>query len=275
MRKSYVLGCLALVGVVSLSELARAAPRGRAEALFDEGVAQLEAGHFDVACPALDESYTLEPQLGTLLAAADCFDRWGKLPVAAERYEQFLATVAQLDAAEQAYREPQAQFAREAQKRLQRQLEAAPAEPKQGSVTKAPAPARPRFEPSVTAGPISAAPMAAAPDVRDNESPADPWRSLGWGLGGLGLVGVGVGAVATVLVLEECPGFDCGPKDGRGDEQALALVADIGFGVGLASLAASAILLLQTSPPNATASGWQPVAVVSPNLALLGMRQPW
>jgi hypothetical protein len=58
------------------------------------------------------------------------------------------------------------------------------------------------------------------------------------------------------MVLETCPGLHCEGSRGR----RLALVTDVGFGVGLAALAASVYLLLDTAPPPSSDTGsWRPL----------------
>lgn len=67
-----------------------------AEALFNTGVADLEAGKYDTACPALAESQRLDPRPGTLFALADCQDRAGKIASAATLYDDYLLATDQL-----------------------------------------------------------------------------------------------------------------------------------------------------------------------------------
>ena len=67
-----------------------------AEALFDKGIKEMEAGRFDAACPALAESQRLDPRPGTLFALADCQDRAGKIASAAALYNDYLRLVAQM-----------------------------------------------------------------------------------------------------------------------------------------------------------------------------------
>jgi tetratricopeptide (TPR) repeat protein len=50
----------------------------RAESLFREGQALLDAGHFDAACNKFEASETLENGLGTLLHLGDCYERAGR-----------------------------------------------------------------------------------------------------------------------------------------------------------------------------------------------------
>ncbi|HTV21580.1 MAG TPA: hypothetical protein VMG12_22985, partial [Polyangiaceae bacterium] len=93
----------------------------------------------------------------------------------------------------------------------------------------------------------AAQPSAARPPATELEPPTSAWRTVGWTLGGLGVAGIGVGTVAGVLVLQECPSFRCPSHAERG--QHLALLTDIGFGVGLLALAGSAAVLLSTDAP--------------------------
>jgi hypothetical protein len=89
--------------------------------------------------------------------------------------------------------------------------------------------------------------------------PASPWRTVGWTLGGIGVAGVGVGAVAGIMMLETCSGFDCREQP-EARQDARAHVTDIGLGVGLLSLAGAAYLLLRTDAPDPqpAAAEWQP-----------------
>jgi hypothetical protein len=77
------------------------------------------------------------------------------------------------------------------------------------------------------------------------------------------------------MVLETCPGFECDSREQRGRN--LALVADVGFGVGIAALVASIVVLLQTQP-GADASGtaqWRPRLGVQAGGGWIGMDQQW
>lgn len=51
----------------------------RADALFREGRALLDAGDAAAACPKFEESQRLDPGLGTLLNLANCYERTGRL----------------------------------------------------------------------------------------------------------------------------------------------------------------------------------------------------
>lgn len=82
-----------------------------AEALFDKGVAELEAGHFDIACPALDESQRLDPQAGTVFTQAECYTGWGKIATASALYGDYLRLFDGMPDAQKKRHEERAQFA--------------------------------------------------------------------------------------------------------------------------------------------------------------------
>lgn len=59
-----------------------------AEALFRAGRVAAEAGNYAVACPKFEESYRLDPALGTLLNLADCEENRGELARAWHHFRQ-------------------------------------------------------------------------------------------------------------------------------------------------------------------------------------------
>jgi hypothetical protein len=299
---------------------ATAAPSERAAALFDEGVAALKAGHFETACPTLEQSHSLEASLGTLLALADCLERWQRPAAASARYAQFVDAVARASPAEARYRAAQVAFARTALARLEPQIPrlvltsaaplpsdarvvldgeelppralagALPLEPGHHVLeTLAPGHQPWRVELELTIGehhrsslelgpPLPALEPAPAPPreivpigsvgaaVDEREAPASAgsaWRTVGWGLGGLGLASVGVGVVAGTLLLETCPGLDCAAREERGKR--LALITDLGLGIGVAALVSSVIVLVNTQAPAKNRDG---VASFNPALAM-------
>jgi hypothetical protein len=61
------------------------------ESVFERGVADMEAGRYDRACPAIEHSYILDPRPGTLFALADCEAKRGHLAAAVGWYDAYLA----------------------------------------------------------------------------------------------------------------------------------------------------------------------------------------
>lgn len=297
------------------------APSERAAALFEDGIAGLKVGQFETACPALEQSQSLEASPGTLLALADCLERWQKPAAASARYAQFVDAFARASQSEATYRADQLAFARTALARLEPQIprlalvssaplpgdtrvlldgRELPAEAREGalplepghhvletlapgheprrvelelslgdrrSAALEPGPPLPALapEPPPAVVPEAAAGAPASMAAGDHETPGSAgsaWRTVGWGLGGLGLASVGVGAVAGALLLETCPDLDCAAHEERGKR--LALITDLGLGVGLAALVSSVIVLVNTEPATARDG----VASFNPTLAV-------
>lgn len=89
---SLLLGlCTLLVSARARSD-SGAAGSAAAEALFDDGVRLMESEHYTEACEKFRASHELEPQLGTLLRLADCFDRTGKTASAWALFKQAAST---------------------------------------------------------------------------------------------------------------------------------------------------------------------------------------
>jgi hypothetical protein len=140
----------------------------------------------------------------------------------------------------------------------------------------------PELSPAAPPAPVAPAPALPAPALESKIEPeaapvevpepeTDSWRTLGWGLGGLGVMGIGLGTVAGIRVLQECPGFECPSQTERG--QRLALLTDVGFGVGLAALAGSVVLLLSTDPPakRVDPTAWRPLGALDARGGWLGL----
>jgi len=76
--------------------VASAQDSATAGALFEKGVADMEAGRFDSACPAIAESQRIDPHPGTLFTLAECHARWGKVASAAAQYQEYVDLVSRL-----------------------------------------------------------------------------------------------------------------------------------------------------------------------------------
>jgi len=73
------------------SSTAKAAEADPAQALFDAGVADMESGRFEKACPAIEASQRLDPRPGTLFTLAECEAQRGRVATAMRYYAEYLA----------------------------------------------------------------------------------------------------------------------------------------------------------------------------------------
>src|SRR4051812_33677422 len=97
MRRSFLRTAL-FASVLAAAAPARAGDEGRSRVLFDQGLADLEAGRFEQACPAIEQSYQLDPRPGTLFTLAECESQRGRLATAVTHYTDYLAVYKGLDA---------------------------------------------------------------------------------------------------------------------------------------------------------------------------------
>src|SRR5262245_22382355 len=91
---AHLLGPLALA--LALTCPAMAGDVAAAEALFNRGVADMKAKKFETACPAIEESYRLDPRPGTLFTLAECEAKRGRVATAVTRYGDYLALFSRL-----------------------------------------------------------------------------------------------------------------------------------------------------------------------------------
>jgi hypothetical protein len=73
-----------------------------AEALFNRGLADMEAGRYDTGCPAITESQRLDPRVGTLFTLSQCEVRWGRLATAVTRLGDYVELYEHLTPAQKA-----------------------------------------------------------------------------------------------------------------------------------------------------------------------------
>jgi hypothetical protein len=97
-----LVGALALTcGVCAQPRVARAEGAAAAEALFKKGLADFDAKKFDTGCPALEESFRVDPRAGSLFTTAECYAAAGKVGTASAMYEQFERFVERMPTAQQ------------------------------------------------------------------------------------------------------------------------------------------------------------------------------
>jgi len=106
------LGCVLSVACTLLVSVASAQDSATAGALFEKGVADMEAGRFESACPAIEESQRIDPRPGTLFTLAECHARWGKVASAAAQYQEYVDLVSRLTQDQQQRHQARADIAR-------------------------------------------------------------------------------------------------------------------------------------------------------------------
>lgn len=93
--------CASLAGLLFATNAA-AEDTATAGALFEKGVADMEAKHYASACPAIEESQRIDPRPGTLFTLAECLAQWGKIASAVARYQEYVDLVPLLAPQQQA-----------------------------------------------------------------------------------------------------------------------------------------------------------------------------
>lgn len=86
-----VLAAPALAADPTSSASAKPPQADPAQALFDAGVADMEAGRFEKACPAIEASQRMDPRPGTLFTLAECEAQRGRVATAMRYYGEYLA----------------------------------------------------------------------------------------------------------------------------------------------------------------------------------------
>jgi hypothetical protein len=84
-----------------------------AQKLYDGGLKDMRDGRYDTGCPAIEQSYHLDPQAGALFTLAACYARWGKSYTAMQRYQAFLGEIDKLPPAERDKQQDRVKAAKE------------------------------------------------------------------------------------------------------------------------------------------------------------------
>ena len=288
-------------------------PQNRAESLFTEGRAALDAGKYDVACAKFQASLEIVTRASTLVNLAQCEERVGKLAAALRHWKEGSAL---LDAQDER-RKPAEQRMAELDKRVPRVTVKLPADApaaarvildgvelgpdaltgpiavdpgehalslvvagKEGerarvpiaegehkdvalSLGSAPKPAGPALKAAPSEGPAGPKPPADAPP----DGGGSTQRTLGLVAGGLGIAGLVAAGVTGGMLLSRDGSIDEGCPDKRCTQEAydmidgsktLIAVNYVAWGVGIAGVAAGAVLLLTSG------SGDPPKTAVAP-----------
>ena len=93
---------LLVLGLFLVPFGARAQAVPAAESLYNRGVADFQAGRYELACQELADSYRLEALPGVLFTLATCEARAGRVASSAAHYQDFLQLVSRLPAEQRA-----------------------------------------------------------------------------------------------------------------------------------------------------------------------------
>jgi hypothetical protein len=139
------------------------------------------------------------------------------------------------------------------------------------------------MEPAVTTAPTIEPPPESAPPP----APPSKRRTIGLVVGGVGVLGVAVGAIAGGVVLgqksavdRDCPNAAC-HGDGMNEVSRLkttAMVSNVSFGVGGGLLAIGAVLFLTAPSSSSTQkkeSAWKWTPAVGQHEASIGLGRAW
>ncbi|MEP7126207.1 MAG: hypothetical protein ABJE95_35065 [Byssovorax sp.] len=88
-------GAALALALLASPAVARAAD-DPAETLFQQGVKAMEAGRYEAACPPIEQSYRIDPRIGTLFALAECESKRGRVATSVGYYEAYLTAFGQL-----------------------------------------------------------------------------------------------------------------------------------------------------------------------------------
>jgi len=102
-----------LAVVLTFGSAASAQDSGAAAALFERGLADMQAGRFDAGCPKLAESYRLDLRPGVLFTLAECEAKWGRIASALAHYDDYLRLFEAMPPAQQAAQRERATVAKE------------------------------------------------------------------------------------------------------------------------------------------------------------------
>jgi len=338
---AHLLGALVLS--LALSSPASAQDVAAAEALFNRGVADMKANKFETACPAIEESYRLDPRPGTLFALAECEAKRGRVATAVTRYGDYLSVFSRLPPDQQAKQKGRDKIASDKKAELSPSVPEVtltlPPDAPRGTVVKrddavlseaamgVPLPIDPGEHVMTTQAPggdltetkvtiqkgekkqlmlkvkaapstvstgsptsspsASAAPTSTAPPPGAGGSGR---RTAGFVVGGVGVAGLVVGGVMGGLALgkkavvkDNCMGVFCNHagKEAADAGKRFALVSTVGFGVGLAGVVTS-IVLIATAPSAPSAAARAPSRRLTGDVwstdqggTVLGVRGAW
>jgi hypothetical protein len=279
----------AIVGTALVASSAYGEETTRAQVLFEDGIAAIARGDYAYALSRLDESERLEPSVGTLVKLSECEENLGKLVNARAHLEQAIELAERKDDARlEAVRERAARIdqitpklrivrppasvavtvdgASVASEAFDFPFAIDPGAHKVVAAAARKIPWRsdvraqldhttvvvvPQLADAIAMTPPPARESAPVDAKEEPRKEANTPRTIGWVLGGAGLVGLGVGATFGILAIADKGAAHCDANDvcdpgTTSRMKSAATISDVGFIAGGALLASGVTLLLLT-----------------------------
>jgi len=279
---------LLLLVLTARGALAEPHDAAAAEALFRQGREAADAGDHAKACEKFKESNRLDPALGTVFNIADCEEKLGRLATAWQLFQEVAQRLPASDERQGIAKErartleprlpklavrlaptapPKTQVQRDGVELGAASLDTPlPVDPGPHSVTATAPDHEPRVfdvvlreaeSQSVEVEPGAKRAKGVVTEVTSDQAPSSNQKTVGYVLGGVGLVGLAVGTVAGVMVLERKSTVDancdsakrCNSEgfDAAESGRTLGVVTTAGLVVGALGLASGAYLILSSS----------------------------
>ena len=282
--------CGVVIALAPSVALADGSETALAQSLFDEGVRLMEQNRYAEACPKLAESQRLDPGGGTLLNLGLCREKEGKLATAWAIYNEALSQAIKDGRKE---REATArQRVEELGPMLAKIVIRVPSDVASlgglvvtldgvdigraafgvespidagDHVMTAKADGKLEWQQTISVKKDGETSSVDVPMLADAPPPvvekpvykSNPLRPIGFVIGGVGVAGIAVGAIAGGLAIgkrgesnAECPMNQCSAKGVALNEDAksMAWVSNIGIGVGIAALITGTIFIIAGKP---------------------------
>ncbi len=306
---------LCVAWLLALSSTAVAAPSGQdramAESLFQEAKKLAAGGKLELACKKFEDSFQLDPTLGTKLHSAACYEELGRTASAWAAFNEAAAMAAEEGDVKRM------KIAKKRLAKLEKELpkltievpkgidgirveldgnnlgtstleSALPVDPGPHKVTVT-APGHEPWTTTITVEKGAGSDTLSVPTLvpLEEEATEDPaeddsssasvdtsssnfdQRTAGFIVGGVGLVALAAGGFfglqaqsKTKDADDHCSGNFCNQEglDGHDDAKQAALFSTIGFGVGIAGIAAGTVLILTAKPKKERAAWVAPYA---------------
>jgi Tetratricopeptide repeat len=98
------------------------APPPQPQGTFGQAMTDMDAGRYEVACPAFKRAYQEDPRAATIFYLAQCYEKWGRIATAVAHYDDYLAAYDKISPSEQASERDREELASARQQALLKQV---------------------------------------------------------------------------------------------------------------------------------------------------------